>query len=293
MDANAFKAPVGSHGRLLLATLSLALALASLAPAAAADAHVALSTEQADARDPVSGRLLYREQHLLRRDGTGVLLERLVLYRCPNGTPFARKHMDYRGALLAPAFDLEDARTGYREGLRRTPTLRLYVRASRREGERSAPLAGAGVVADAGFDEFVRAHWATLAAGRAVPLDFAIPARLRSYRFSLARVGQARIGGEDAMLLRLRLGGWLAWLAPDMNVAYGLQSLRLLRFEGVSNLADPAGGRNWLTRIDFVPPPKPPTDADWTRAAAAPLSACTAADTGSGRAVVPVGQATN
>ena len=295
MDANAQAMPGCSGCRAVLAALSVALAMALPSPAAlaaeasAADARDAtLSSEQADARDPASGRLLYREQHLLRRDAAGLLRERLVLYRCPDGTPFARKRMDYRGGLLAPAFGLEDARTGYREGLRRLPTPRLYVRASRSAGERSAPLRPGGVVADAGFDEFVRAHWATLVAGRAAPLDFAVPARLRSYRFSLARVGQARIGGEDAMLLRLRLDGWLAWLAPHMDVAYGLHSRRLLRFEGVSNLPDPAGGRNWLARIDFGAPPSPATDAEWARAQAAALSACAATDTGSGRSDTPV-----
>ena len=280
MDANAAAMPGCSGSRVVLAALSVAMAMTLLAPAAgAAEGRNVLSSEQADARDPSSGHLVYREQHLLRRDAAGRLLERLVLYRCPDGRPFARKHMDYRGALLAPAFGLEDARTGYREGLRRTPMPQLYVRASRNAGERSAPLRGADVVADAGFDEFVRAHWAALASGHAVPMDFAVPARLRSYRFSLARVGQARIGGEDAMRLRLRLDGWLAWLAPDMNVAYGLQSRRLLRFEGVSNLADPAGGRNWLVRIEFGAPPRPPTDADWAQADAAVLSACAATDT--------------
>lgn len=284
MDASTQVMPACSGWRRLPALLSVALAMASFAPATvAADTPDAFSTEQADARDPASGRLLYREQHLLRRDAAGTLRERLVLYRCPDGRPFARKHMDYRGALLAPSFDLEDARTGYREGLRRTPMPRLYVRASAGAGERSAPLRGAGVVADAGFDEFVRAHWATLTAGRPAPLDFAVPARLRAYRFSLARVGQARIAGEDAMLLRLRLDGWLAWLAPHMDVAYGVRSRRLLRFEGVSNLADPAGGRNWLARIDFGPPPRPAGDTDWARAQAAALSACAATDTGSGR----------
>ena len=288
MDANTAALPECNGARVVLAALSVALAMALQAPAAAAaEGRDALSSEQADARSPASGRLLYREQHLLRRDADGRLLERLVLYRCPDGRPFARKHMDYRGALLAPAFEMDDARTGYREGLRRTPVPRLYVRASRNAGERSAPLRGADVVVDAGFDEFVRAHWAALAAGRAVPLDFAVPSRLRSYRFSLARVGQARIGGEDAMLLRLRLDGWLAWLAPDVSVAYGLQSRRLLRFEGVSNLADPAGGRNWLARIDFGAPPRPPTDDDWARADTAPLSACNATDTGSGRSDIP------
>ncbi len=290
MDANALAFPGNRARRGALAALALTLAsAAAFAPmahgqvATAAGAGDTISSEQADARDPASGRLLYREQHWLRRDATGALRQRLVLYACPDGTPFARKRMDYRGAPLAPGFELEDARSGYREGLRRLPAPRLFVRASARAAEHSAPLQAGSVVADAGFDEFVRAHWTTLAAGRAASMDFAVPARLRSYRFSLARTGQARIAGEDAMLLRLRLDGWLAWLAPRMDLAYGLRSRRLLRFEGVSNLPDPAGGKNWLARIDFGPPPRLASEADWARAQAAALSACAGTDTGSGR----------
>lgn len=290
-----------SRGLAMAGACSLALCLGPVAQAdtppavttaaaPVAPAVDALSTELGDARDPSSGRLLYREQHWLRRDAAGQLRERLVLYRCPDGSAFARKRLDYRGSLLAPAFDLDDARSGYREGLRRTPAPRLYVRNGRAAAERSAPLAGAQVVADAGFDEFVRMHWTSLAAGRAAAIEFALPARLRTYHFSLAPTGKARIAGEEALLLRLRLDGWLAWLAPHMDIAYGLRSRRLLRFEGVSNLADPAGGRNWLARIDFPTPPQPAAPGAWGEAMAAPLASCPlarAADTGAGRTDTP------
>ena len=85
-----------------------------------------LRYEEGLARAPGGGALLYREQHWLRlREGRP--LERLVLYRCPNGVAFARKQVDYRGSAPAPAFALEDARSGYREGLRRTgPRTVLY-----------------------------------------------------------------------------------------------------------------------------------------------------------------------
>lgn len=301
-------APAAMAGWLLLAAAAAGAPAASWAAPAVIPVHaagaaaaseapaLAFSTELGEARDPASGRLLYREQHWLRRDAAGRLRGRLVLYRCPDGQAFARKRMDYADAPLAPAFDLDDARTGYREGLRRLPAPRLYVRSARGAAERSAALADAGVVADAGFDEFVRAHWATLAAGTATPLQFAVPARLRSYRFSLARTGTARIAGEDALLLRLRLDGLLAWFAPHLDVAYGLRSRRLLRFEGVSNLPDPAGGRNWLARIDFPAPARAAAPAAWGEALATPLGNCPvsrAADSASGRADTRAGAASN
>ena len=71
--------PTAAPALVLVATL--------LALAPASRAAVLETVGDAHARD--DGRLLYREQHLVRRDGDRPL-ERLVLYRCPDGTAFAR-----------------------------------------------------------------------------------------------------------------------------------------------------------------------------------------------------------
>lgn len=236
-------------------------------------AAATLSFDEGIARDPGDGRMLYREQHWIRRDGD-TPRERLVIYRCADGTAFARKHVDYRSSRIAPAFALEDARDGYREGVRQASAPVAFVRDSRAAQERSAPLAAAALVADAGFDEFIRRQWPRLQAGEAVALRFAVPARLDSYGFTLRRIGAATVAGEPASIFRLRLGGWLAWLAPHVDVAYGQDSRRLLRFEGPSNLRDDAGRAQLRVRIDFPDPPRPASEADWQAAATTALSAC-------------------
>ena len=245
--------------------------------AAPVEAHVAapapLHFTEGVARAPGDGRLLYREHHWTRHEGAR-LVERLVLYRCAAGNAFARKRLDYRGSAIAPAFTLEDARTGYREGLRRGGGAALFVRRGAGEPERSAPLRAAGAVVDAGFDEFVRARWDALADGRVVPIEFALPARLRSYRFELARVGAERIAGEPAWRFRLRLKGMLAWIAPAVDVAYSQRTRRLLRFEGLSNLRAPGGDGQWEARIDFPAAPGTAPESDWRAAAAETLSDC-------------------
>ena len=257
------------HGR-PLPTRVLLLAAVLAGPAAAEP----LRYEEGLARAPGGGALLYREQHWLRlRDGRP--LERLVLYRCPDGTAFARKQVDYRGSAQAPAFALEDARSGYREGLRRAGTgAVVFVQEGGRVPEAAKVLEAGATVADAGFDEFIRAHWDPLAAGESLPLQFAVPARLRSLPFSLQRVDSVRIGGERAHVFRLRLQGWLGLLAPRIEVSYGERSRRLLRFEGLSNLRDDAGRTQLPARIDFAAAPRAATDEEWRQAAARPLATC-------------------
>lgn len=241
----------------------------------AAPAQAAISFEEGLAHEPGSGRLLYREQHLVRHHD-GRALERLVLYRCRDGAAFARKHVDYRVSAQAPAFSLEDARDGYGEGLRRSDGAgTVWVRERAGAAERSAPLqASPRLVADAGFDEFIRRHWQPLLAGESVALRFAVPARLESMGFKVSRIGSGRFAGEPAERFRLRLGGWLGWVAPHIDVAYGRDSRRLLRFEGLSNLRADDGDSQLSARIEFPVPAIETGEAQWRDAARVPLSAC-------------------
>jgi len=253
--------------------LALALALATSAPVLADG--LSLRFEEGIARAPDSATELYREQHWIRRDGERPI-ERVVLYRCPDGTAFGRKQIDYRASATAPTFVFDDRRSGYREGMRRGPETTLFFRANGKAVEKSAGVGSAQLVVDAGFDEFVRRHWAPLLAGRAVPLEFALPSRLRSLGFSLGRAGEALVAGEKAWVFRLKLEGWLAWIAPSIDVSYGQQSRRLLRFEGLSNLRDDAGDKPLLARIDFAGPARAASEGQWQEALRMPLSACRA-----------------
>ena len=263
---------MATHRELHIAFTCAAALVAAMACAPAARAG--LSLEEGIARDTGGDGLLYVEQHLVRREG-GRPLERLVVYRCADGTPFARKQVDYRQSVLAPAFSLEDARMGYREGLRRTRGPgEVFVREETGAAERAAALDPMTGVADAGFDEFVRQHWDALMAGESVPLHFAVPSRLESLGFRIRRVGDAVVAGEPAVVLRLGLGGWRGWIAQRIDVAYGRDSRRLLRFEGLGNLRDDRGERQLEARIDFPRPGRPADEALWQRFAREPLSAC-------------------
>lgn len=250
--------------------LAVALAVAAL------PAQAALTFEEGVARDPESRALLYREHHLVRR-ADGRPTERLVIYRCADGTPFARKRVDYRRSVQAPEFSFEDVRLGYGEGLRRTgATDTVWVRDGRGEGERSATLddPAARLVADAGFDEFIRTHWSPLVSGQSVPLQFAVPSRLQTLGFKVNRQGSLTLGQEPAESFRLKLGGVLGWIAPHIDVAYGRDSRRLLRFEGLSNLRSDDGRSQLVAQIEFPAPAVAAGEGQWRTAERQPLSAC-------------------
>ena len=253
----------------LLAAAVPALAL-GVALAAAPAAATGWREEIGLAADLDSGQPLYSEQHLMRSAPDGRLLERVVLYRCTDGTPFARKRVDYRIALKAPAFQFEDARSGYREGvLRQADGATVFVQRPD-AAVRQAPLPGGALVADAGFDPWVRAQWSRLTTGERVPMAFLVPARLASYEFKVYEVA----ADGATRRFRLRLGGLFGWIAPHIDVVYDEADQRLLRFEGLSNLRDDAGEEQLEVRIEFAEPPRAKPAAAVERLAAESLRAC-------------------
>ncbi len=235
-----------------------------------APAQAAVQREYAFASGLRDGAPLYREEHLVRQ-AEGRLAERLVLYRCLDGVAFARKRVRYGDDPAAPSFLLEDARSGYREGAERTPTGLRVAWTAPGKTEAVAMLPPGPVVADAGFDEWVRAAWEPLTGGRAQSMQFLVPSRLRSYRFEVSPVDA---GTPELRAFRLQLGGWLGWLAPSIDVAYDARTRRLVRFEGLSNLRDDAGKAPLKVRIEFPDPPLPVEPAAFDRALAEPLVAC-------------------
>jgi len=248
--------------------LAAALAVAALPASAAYREEIGLAT------DLDSGQALYREQHLLRASPQGGPLERLVVYRCVDGTPFARKRVDYREAPAAPSFQFEDVRSGYREGVSRTgAAARVFVDRPDAPAQQ-APLPRGNLVADAGFDQWVRREWPRLTAGESVPMAFLVPSRLTSYDFKVYEVDGGDADRDGDRRFRLRLGGLLGWFAPHIDVVYAERDQRLLRFEGLSNLRDDAGDDPLKVRIEFPEPPKAADAATFARLASEPLRPC-------------------
>jgi hypothetical protein len=218
-----------------------------------------------------SDRVAYRETHwVFDRDG---VRERLVLYRCADRTPFGRKWVREVPSAVAPDFEFEDARAGYREGVRSEHGARVvFVRENAHAALETRPLPErADAVLDAGFDAFVRRHWRDLAAGRAPHLGFLIPSRFEYLEFALAQVHDAVIDGAPLHRFKMRLAAWYGFAVPAIDLAYDGTG-RLVEFAGVGNVRD-AAGKNQDVRIVFpsasvqsvVP------DAEIEQAAAAPL----------------------
>jgi hypothetical protein len=221
-----------------------------------------------------SGDFLYGEHHLLAYRA-GRLAERVVLYTCRDGSAFARKTVSYVD-LVAPDFLLDDTAGGMREGIRSAGGTRtVFYQGDRTGPERSKPLPTIpGLVADAGFDEFIRAHWRALTAGQTLQLHFLVPSRLAAVNFKLERLRGDSLNGVAVDVFRLKLSGLLGDVLPSIDVSYVSADHVLLRYEGLSDLRDRSGD-NFQAQIDFPESERAPADAPALAAArSAPLAAC-------------------
>lgn len=225
-----------------------AIALALLAGTARASESVRY---EGTAFDLESSQPLYRESHFVSRAANGDG-QRVVLYRCLDGRAFARKRVRYQGRDTAPAFTMYDRRQGYREGLRRDDNaLVAYARRSREQAPKEAVIArDAELIADAGFDDFVRARWAELEAGEAVHFQFLVPSKLDVFHFKLKLAEKVRVDAREAAVVRVSLGNWWGFLLPHIDAVYADQGRQLLSFSGLSNVRD-LDSRNYNARIEF------------------------------------------
>jgi hypothetical protein len=237
----------GRVGLPLLAACAAVLACADPQAAVAADLGFT-----GYARDLETGRLLYIESHFVRGHGEPGE-SRIVLYRCANGTEtFARKELNYGSVREEPEFSFVDGRSGYTEGLRRGPGGPVvFQRDSARAPAREAKVpSNVAVVADAGFDEFVRKHWSELEAGQTVRFAFLIPSRLDFLTFKVKKHRDDSVEGAAAAVIRLNLSGVLGWFLPYIEASYRKSDQVLMRYKGLTNIRDTAGD-NFVALIEF------------------------------------------
>ena len=234
------------HRALILLWMLPGVAVAATVPA---DGYLAYS---GTATALHSSKFLYGERHVVQYRA-GRIAARVVLYTCADGSAFARKAVQYVDP-IAPDFQLDDAANGMLEGIRSAPNGRaVFFRASRSGTEKSGPLPrDAGLVADAGFDEFVRANWQRLMSDKTLSMPFLVPSRLNDYGFQVQHVRSEVTAGTPAEVFRLRLGGIWGWFLPGIDVYYSAADHVLVRYVGLSDLRD-ASGDNFKTEILFPP----------------------------------------
>ena len=202
-------------------------------------------------------RPAYSEEHRERYlDGRHV--GTFSLFKTPDGGPLGERELDFTRSTYMPDYRFKDMRNGYEEGSRVDgDQVHVYfrdsLRAPREEKHLRVPEPR---VVNGGLIPFLKQNWKVLEAGGRLPFNMVVPARLDYYRFvaygdsTLVPSGKETRGRKCRAVVIEPQNALLRALLPSIVCVYDVATLRLVRYQGISNIAD-AKGRSLRVRIDY------------------------------------------
>lgn len=224
--------------------------------------------------------LLYTERYEVSFDRHGKYVKSTVEYLNPDGEMFAIKMMDYQRSQSAPDVFFRDLRSHTAVKIEAFPTevsiiyldrlLGLpantvqntvqfdtkHVEKEHREGKKSiiSLNTDAPLVVDAGFDRFVQHNWSSLAKGKTLSFSFLVISRAKLFDFEIARTNVQ--DNSRSLEFEVKPGNFFfSMLVDPIRLVYDLETRRLLRFEGLTNIerfVDKAPqGDNFVARIQY------------------------------------------
>ena len=197
---------------ILGATLFGAGIIMALQPASADSAVEEEPQIIGEAQQQGSDVLLYREFYFCEDDG----LRCRVDYREPDGTLITQKALDYTVGPYTPGVKIDDLRHARKLDLLPDPE--------------------AGLVVDAGFDNYVRSQWDQLAAGETVKFRLQLVDADKPFKMRARKVSPDGCDAEQ-LCVRVEIDSWLIGLvAPPIDLVYSRDGRQLLRFSGLSNI---------------------------------------------------------
>jgi hypothetical protein len=144
------------------------------------------------------------------------------------------------------SYSFRDIRAQYEDGAKvQVDQIRLFRRASPEADLEDGFLPKEdNQIVGQGFHQFIVQNLERIAQGEIFHVRLVMPSRLDQYRF---RIIKRRIEG-NTLYIRLEIDNWfLRLFAPHIDTEYDLQTRRLLRYEGVSNLEDASGKHSKVT----------------------------------------------
>ena len=185
---------------------------------------------------PDTQQAIYSEAYTEQFNADGILQRITVDYRRPDGSALAHKTLDYARHPYAPAFDFHNRATGYQESLTwlNDGRVRLRHQDAGKSAQEKILRVPEPVVADAGFNQYVRDHLPQLKAGQTRRFHFLNPARLDWFAFT------ARIIASDSNTLTVEVAPAsrvLRWLVDPIELVYGETDGRLLQYRGLTNIS--------------------------------------------------------
>jgi len=212
-----------------------------------------------------SEKMLYVEQHHINVNEAGEYISSEVTYSGLDGNIIAVKTLNFSQSQTMPQLTFIDKRVD--ANIKVDPFVneaenKVSIISERGEKRKLSHVKitsrGASII-DAGFDLFVIQHWQSLLAGKTIDMDFLALTRAQYISFELEAVDMNEGGDDGLLVLSLRPSSFFIRLLMDpIYLTYDINSRRLLRFEGLTNIENVEGGRsigeNFVARIEYSYP---------------------------------------
>ena len=208
--------------------------------------------------DRKSGKYLYTAVHkrIIKQlpNGKRAWLGSTVIYFSPDNTRIGNLKLNFSSNPYIPVYRLKLTHPRYLEGISKVTAKRVYVykkKAGQGTPERAEIKHAHPMAAGAGFDSFIRAHFATLLSHKTLHVTYAVAGKLKSYQFQIHRISDTRIQGHKAVRFKIELASLLHFFTGALVVAYNPHNRQLLQYDGLSNLYNPKTGDPYHVRIDY------------------------------------------
>ncbi|MEO7424850.1 MAG: hypothetical protein ABI036_06665 [Fibrobacteria bacterium] len=221
------------------------------------DSSVLSPSYQGSAFDIERNVPAYSEEHV-EKMADGVQVGTRTVYMAPGGGPMAIRTLDFSHSPLKPDYLFKDVRNGYEEGSRQEAgVMHVHFR-----DNSAAPLREKSItvpepcVVNGGVGNFVKEHWVDLASGSRLAFNMVVPARLDYFRFRAYRdvkknLPEKETAGRKSQAIVIEpQSSVLRMLLPTIIMYYDVKTLRLVRYQGIVNVADPKG-RSLRVRVDY------------------------------------------
>ncbi|UZE97774.1 hypothetical protein [Alkalimarinus alittae] len=206
------------------------------------------------AYDAETEQFIYLEKHTITLDKEGKYASSSVQYLDDNGDVFASKQVSFEANSIAPSFTFIDHRTNSEISVQnKVESIKLTSKLGAIETTESVNIETTnGLVVDAGFDRFIYENWETLLQNK--DISFAFLAISRAMLVNLDVKEKSRTT-ESVVYVVQPSNFFLSLLVDPIELTYHIESQRLTRFEGLTNIAKRKDGRvqgdNYIAVIQY------------------------------------------
>lgn len=162
--------------------------------------------------------------------------------------------MRFSDDLFKPEYELNDFRSGYREGSELLPNkkVKVYTREAFNGPVKEKILTvEEPFVIDGGLTYFFVKNWERLMNNETILFNFFAPAKLDYFKFRVSKSEITSVGGRKGIKLKLEINNIiLRQFVSPIYITYALDNKEILYYDGISNVND-ENGKSYSVKIDF------------------------------------------